>query len=85
MSDKPPMPNPPTHGKPVTLSLTYYVNEWKVSACTNSVWPRPGMMLDEVEVTKLCDRDNWEVKIIDNQILQTVLGMVTTAIQLPKL
>lgn len=71
--------------KQVTLSLTYYVDQWKVSACTNSVWPRPGMMLDEAEVTKLCDRPNWEVKIIDNDILATVLGIAKAAIPIPTL
>jgi hypothetical protein len=63
--------------KKIELTLTYYVNAYKVTSIKNSTWYRPGMWLSSDVVQQICETPGWDVTIIDNQILQTLWNLGT--------
>jgi hypothetical protein len=47
-----------------------------VKSMTNTTWFKPGQVLEVGEVEKCCQLNNWKVTMLDNEIVQALLGFV---------
>lgn len=65
--------------KQIELLLAWYPlplpGHYRVKAIDNSTHYKPGMDLPEEDVKELI-RIGWNVKMIDNEVLQTILGFI---------
>ena len=73
--------------KPITLTLEFYIHDFKVTAITNSTYYKPGEWMTIEVAQKCCDTPGWQVNIVDNTIVQTLLnfGIQTGLKALPPL
>jgi hypothetical protein len=67
---------PIAKGKTVHLLLSWYVHDYKVISVSNTTYLKPGMWLTPVAAEKCCQLEGWEVTIVDNEVLGTVVGAV---------
>jgi hypothetical protein len=65
--------------KPITITLAWYIRDYKVAAITNTTKYKPGEWLSPAAVQALCDLPGWTVVITDNQLLQTITGIAMDA------
>jgi len=60
--------------KKTTLQLTWVINQYKVTAITNTTVVKPGEMVTVEWVDWACREPGWEVQIVDNDILAQAFG-----------
>ena len=70
MTDTPP--------KPITITLTWYIKDYKVAATTNYLGHRPGDWISPQEAAEMNARPGWTVITADNQLLSELTGAVIT-------
>jgi hypothetical protein len=92
MPPTPPLSNPPKPepskaavAKPITVTLAYGVRQYEVKAVTNTTILKPGMWLDEDYVKLLCDHPDWTVSVVDDQIIQQLIGVAIGGLPIPKI
>ena len=75
----------PPKGKKIHMILLYgeFKHEFKVLSITNTTWYLPKMWLTKEIVDQLYLRDNWEVDIIEDHLLQTIFSNIAGKIPLP--
>lgn len=64
--------------KKVQLVLVYYTNLYVVKSITNTTHYKPGDHLTPEVAQKCCDIPNWDVTMIDNEILATIINKLPT-------
>lgn len=61
--------------KPVEIQLAWYINTYKVLAISNTTLLKPGEWLSVAAVDQINATKNWIVKMADNDVIQTLIGM----------
>jgi hypothetical protein len=69
--------------KKISLGLTWYGTAFQVKSITNSTYYRPGQWMTAEVAQKCCDIPNWEVTMVDNDILGNLLGSAVSHLPLP--
>ena len=68
--------------KPITISLAWYIKEYKVVSVTNTTAFKPGEWKTPEEVERWCQRPGFTVIMADNSLLQEVTGaLITNAVK----
>lgn len=62
--------------KEIEITLVWYVKAYQVKSITNTIWYKPGQWLSPDVVQMLCGFPEWKVTMIDNDILQTIMGVL---------
>lgn len=75
----------PPKGKKVELVLMYgeFTHAFKVLSITNTTWYLPKMWLSKEIVDKLNERDNWQVTIVEDHILQNIAATIAGKLPVP--
>lgn len=68
--------------KPIAITLSWYIKDYKVAQITNTTWYKPGQWLAPPVVQRLCDLPGWTVIMADNQLLSEITGaLITNAVK----
>jgi hypothetical protein len=66
--------------KPVEISLAWYINDYKVLNIMNTTILKPGEWLAVSVVDQLNATKGWTVKMADNDLINTLFGLGTSAL-----
>lgn len=73
--------------KPVTKKVRVTImrqgDVFEIKQITNSSWYIPGDHITRDTLKKICETPNWEVNIIDNDLLKNIAGLVSNINILP--
>jgi len=65
------------------LLIMRFANDFLVKSVKNSTHLIPGDTMSRDIAKQYCDSPEWEVTVVDNDILQTVLGSALSKVPLP--
>jgi hypothetical protein len=69
-----------TEPKKVKLLVERVMEIFVIKQVVNTSWYIPGDHITRDTLKKCCEMPDWEVTVIDNDILKTVLGMLPKTI-----
>ena len=69
--------------KKFEVTLIYLVNEYLVTAISNTTLLKPGERLPVDYVDKLCAHPSWEVRMVDDQMWKNIGMAVLNKVPIP--
>jgi hypothetical protein len=66
--------------KPVEIQLAWYIEDYKVLNIMNTTILKPGQWLSVAAVDQLNATKGWTVKMADNDLINTLFGLGTSAV-----
>jgi hypothetical protein len=66
--------------KPVEVQLAWYIEDYKVLNIMNTTILKPGEWLSVAAVDQLNATKGWTVKMADNELIGTLLGIGTSGL-----
>ena len=66
-------------GKKIMLTLIWgdFAQAYQIKSITNTTSLKPKTWLNDTVVSKLCATAGWEINIIEDELLQNIIGMVS--------